>query len=54
MMRGKMKVAAREWDADWQCFDVIGDPQEKQNLGVEACGDLASLAKARFGKLPRE
>jgi len=54
MMRGKMKVAAREWDTDWQCFDVLQDPQERTNLGVAACGDLAALAKARFGKLPRE
>jgi arylsulfatase A-like enzyme len=52
MMRGPMKLEAREWDRTWHCYDVIADPREERDLGPEACGDLPTLADGLFGGPP--
>jgi hypothetical protein len=52
MIRGMMKIEAREWDSDWQCFNLLDDPKELKNLGAPACGDLAEQAFKTFGTLP--
>jgi hypothetical protein len=52
MMRGFKKLAAREWERDWQCYDVHDDPHEQHDLGAAACGDLPALANALYGGLP--
>lgn len=54
MMRGPMKVEAREWDNEFHCFDVRRDPLEQHNLGERACGSLADIARAWFGPMPRQ
>lgn len=51
-MRGFMKLHAREWDEAWQCFDVSKDPEEKNDLGPEACGDLAQVAESECHGFP--
>ena len=51
-MRKNMKLEARAWDTGFRCFDVAADPLEKNNLGVEACGDLHERTLATFGRLP--
>jgi arylsulfatase A-like enzyme len=51
-MRGNLKLEARAWDPGWHCFDVLADPYEQHDLGVEACGDLQRLALDAFGRLP--
>jgi hypothetical protein len=45
-MRGFKKVVATQNDSEWSCFDVARDPEERVNLGAEACGDLAAIAEA--------
>jgi arylsulfatase A-like enzyme len=45
-MRGFKKVVGTETDSAWRCFDLARDPDERTNLGAEACGDLASIAEA--------
>lgn len=52
MMRGTMKLEAREWDQSWHCYDVAEDPGEKNDLGPDACGDLVELADELYGGLP--
>lgn len=52
MMRGSMKLEAREWDGEYHCFDVAEDPQEENNLGEQACGPLADLARATYHVMP--
>lgn len=52
MMRGRMKLEAREWDSQWHCYDVLADPREEHDLGVAACGDLATIAQSVHGGLP--
>jgi glucan phosphoethanolaminetransferase (alkaline phosphatase superfamily) len=52
MIRGSKKLAAREWERAWQCYDVLADPQEQHDLGPAACGDLPALADAIYGGLP--
>ncbi len=54
MMRGHMKLEAREWDATWHCFDLAKDPRETHDLGVSACESLARAAHQQFGRLPRD
>jgi glucan phosphoethanolaminetransferase (alkaline phosphatase superfamily) len=54
VMRGRMKLEARQWDADWHCFDVEADPHEWKDLGARACGDLPTVAMQFFGKLPKD
>jgi glucan phosphoethanolaminetransferase (alkaline phosphatase superfamily) len=53
LMRGTMKLEAREWDFDWHCWDVVADPLERHDLGAAACGSLADTATALFRGLPR-
>lgn len=52
VMRGHLKLEAREWDNTWHCYDVLADPLEKNDLGVAACGDLVDIAVKRHGGLP--
>ncbi|HSN99981.1 MAG TPA: sulfatase-like hydrolase/transferase, partial [Candidatus Nanopelagicales bacterium] len=52
LMRGPMKLEAREWDRDWHCYDVLADPREERDLGVGACGDLAREAEVIYGGPP--
>ncbi len=51
-IRGTQKVIAREWDSEWRCYDVATDPEEKHDLGPEACADLAAVAEATNGGFP--
>ena len=53
LMRGSLKLEAREWDFDWHCWDVAADPFERHDLGVRACGELVDIAKGLHGGLPR-
>lgn len=46
-MRGTKKLIANQSDHSWLCFDVASDPDEKTDLGVEACGDLLGLAEGQ-------
>lgn len=52
VMRGSRKVEGREWYAGWRCFDVLADPQEKNDLGQAGCGDLMDFANKAFGEPP--
>jgi len=52
MMRGTLKLEAREWDSAWHCFDLARDPLEKNDLGPEACGELVELAERVHGGRP--
>jgi arylsulfatase A-like enzyme len=52
MMRGSLKLEAREWHRSWHCFDVAKDPREEHDLGPEACGDLVPMAEAIHGGPP--
>jgi len=54
LMRGSLKLEAREWDFDWHCWDVATDPFERHDLGARACGDLAERAPRLLGGLPRD
>jgi len=51
-MQRSLKLEARAWDPEWHCFDLASDPDEKDNLGRAACGNLGELAEATFGRLP--
>jgi glucan phosphoethanolaminetransferase (alkaline phosphatase superfamily) len=51
-IRGTQKVIAREWDAQWRCYDVATDPEEKHDLGPDACADLAAVAESTNGGFP--
>jgi glucan phosphoethanolaminetransferase (alkaline phosphatase superfamily) len=53
LMRGSLKLEAREWDFEWHCWDVVADPLERTNLGSQACGSLGEAANVMFGGLPR-
>jgi hypothetical protein len=44
-MHGTTKLLATQNNAGWECFDVERDPDERRDLGVEACGDLRALAE---------
>ena len=44
-LRGSRKLLATQNDSAWRCFDVARDPAEVDDLGPEACGDLAALAE---------
>lgn len=52
LMLGPRKLEAREWDTSWHCYDVLADPKEQNDLGPQACGDMATRADALFGGLP--
>lgn len=45
-MRGTRKLLSSEDEGAWRCFDVADDPEERRDLGVEACGDLLAIAQA--------
>jgi glucan phosphoethanolaminetransferase (alkaline phosphatase superfamily) len=52
MMQGRLKLEAREWDDAFHCFDVIADPEEREDLGERTCAPLADVARATFGPMP--
>jgi glucan phosphoethanolaminetransferase (alkaline phosphatase superfamily) len=52
IMRGFRKLHAREWDADWLCYDVRADPEERAPLPAGDCADLRAEAERHFGHLP--
>jgi glucan phosphoethanolaminetransferase (alkaline phosphatase superfamily) len=54
VMRGPMKVEAREWDRAWHCYNVLDDPSEQRDLGPShaACSNLVLLADALYGGIP--
>ena len=54
LMRGTLKLEAREWDPAWHCWDVAADPAEQHDRGPAACGDLADSATKIFGVLPHD
>jgi arylsulfatase A-like enzyme len=46
-MRGTRKLLATEDEpGTWRCFDVVTDPDEQDDLGPDACGDLRALAES--------
>jgi hypothetical protein len=51
-MKGRMKLEARAWDPEWHCFDLENDPEERENLGLGACGELGDHALGVFKRLP--
>jgi hypothetical protein len=44
-IRGYKKLIAHQYDAAWSCFDANADPDEKNDLGEAACGDLRAIAE---------
>ncbi len=52
MMQGHIKIEAREWHDEFHCFDLLADPQERTNLGEQACAPLPDIARAWFGAMP--
>jgi hypothetical protein len=44
-IKGTRKLIAHQGDNHWLCFDVANDPEEKNDLGIEACKDLLPLAE---------
>ena len=44
-IRGTSKLIAHQYDPGWSCFDVRRDPEEKNDLGAAACGDLEAVAE---------
>lgn len=52
VMQGFRKLEAREWDKEFHCYDVQKDPEEKHDLGVDACPDLHAAAKELYGGPP--
>ncbi len=54
VMRGALKVHAREFDTDWLCYDVLRDPDELRPLSLDepGCRSLASDAVRIHGGLP--
>ena len=52
VMRGTRKLLAREWDANWLCYDVATDPTEMSPLPLEQCQDLVEHADRVYPGLP--
>ncbi len=53
VMRGSLKLQAREWDSDYRCFDLARDPHERHDLGNNPrCRSLRDRARALFPRLP--
>jgi arylsulfatase A-like enzyme len=52
LMQGPLKLEAREWDDEFNCFDVLADPEERNNLGELGCAPLADIARDVFGPMP--
>ncbi len=51
-MVGSRKLHARSWDSGYQCYDVLSDPGEYFELGVDECRDLQRLVDTTFGRIP--
>jgi len=51
-MRGNKKLIANQLSSAWSCFDVGEDPDEVDDLGASACGDLQSLAEGTLHGRP--
>ncbi len=51
-MLGSLKLHSRSWDAGFQCFDVLEDPAEYTDLGLQHCRELHELALKTFGRAP--
>lgn len=52
VLQGQYKLQAREWDADYRCFDLAADPLERHDLGARGCAPLRKQAEAWFPRLP--
>ncbi|HWP04329.1 MAG TPA: sulfatase-like hydrolase/transferase [Polyangiaceae bacterium] len=52
VMQKNLKLEARSWDPGWKCYDVEADPDERIDLGPEACGGLLGAAMSTYGRLP--
>ncbi len=52
VMKDGKKLEARAWDRDWHCFDVVNDPDERNDLGPGACGLLVEEARKLYGSKP--
>ncbi len=52
VMQGNLKLAARAWDGDYRCYDLLSDPLELTNLGESRCASLKKVALERFKRLP--
>lgn len=46
-MQGWKKVLAHQGDSKWGCYDLMHDPDELDDLGPEACADLARFAEGQ-------
>jgi arylsulfatase A-like enzyme len=44
-MEGSRKLLATQNDTRWRCFDVARDPEERADLGADACPALRDLAE---------
>jgi arylsulfatase A-like enzyme len=54
-MRGPIKLQAREWDADYRCFDLRNNPEETGfGLIAPACAPLREQAQVWFKRFPGE
>jgi len=49
-MVGTRKLLAHEGDHKWGCYDVASDPNELDDLGVDACADLVPIAEKGRGR----
>lgn len=52
LLKGQLKLQAREWDSDYRCFDLKLDPDESADLGADACAELRDLARRTFSRRP--
>jgi arylsulfatase A-like enzyme len=53
-MQRTLKLEAREFDTNWHCYDLALDPDERRDIGADACPDLRRVAEVTFGRLPRD
>lgn len=49
-----MKIVALPGDDTYQCYDLVRDPKEKNDLGPEGCPALINAAKEQFGVMPAD
>ncbi len=54
MMRGFAKVEARQWDGNWNCWDLETDPREASPSASAVCQELARESLGIFGALPKD
>jgi hypothetical protein len=54
VMKGAIKLASREIDNDWHCYNVATDPREEHELSGDPCAELKKAALGYFGKLPKD